>query len=97
MELQILIILIKINIIHNGDRYVRYRLYLSTADLLFTPTISDISITYASSCIPPGQVSFSNLSSGLYVISVTKEGYQNILKEVNIIDNWNKEEITLFQ
>jgi len=86
-----------INIIHNGDRYVRYRLYLSTADLLFTPTISDISITYASSCIPPGQVSFSNLSSGLYVISVTKEGYQNILKEVNIIDNWNKEEITLFQ
>lgn len=86
-----------INIIHNGDRYVRYRLYLSTADLLFTPNISDISITYASSCIPPGQVSFSNLSSGLYVISVTKEGYQNILKEVNIIDNWSKEEITLFQ
>lgn len=86
-----------INIIHDGDRYVRYRLYLSTEDQSFTPIISDISITYSSSCIPPGQVSFSSLSLGPYIVSVEKEGYQMISKEINITDNWSKEEITISQ
>jgi hypothetical protein len=84
-----------INIIHSGDRYIRYRLYLSTDNQLFTPIISDISITYSSSCIPPGQVSFSALSTGLYMVSVEKEGYQTISKEINITNNWAKEEITI--
>lgn len=84
-----------INSSHNGNRYIRYRLYLSTADQLFTPTISDISFTYSSSCIPPGQVSFSNLSSGPYNIAIDKDGYQSTSKNVDITDNWTKEEITI--
>jgi hypothetical protein len=84
-----------INAIHNGDRYLRYRLYLSTLDQSFTPIISDISFTYTSSCIPPGQVSFSALATGLYTVSVDKSGYQSISKEVNITNNWTKEELTI--
>ena len=84
-----------INGVHNGDRYIRYRLYLSTANQLYTPNISDISFTYSSSCIPPGQVSFSSLVTGNYTISVTKSGYQNTSKTISISSNWTKQEITI--
>jgi len=81
--------------IHNGDRYLRYRLYLSTINTLYTPTISDISVTYSSSCIPPGQVSFSALSLGTYTISISKTGYQSTSRNVTISNNWSKEEFTV--
>ncbi|HLP86461.1 MAG TPA: hypothetical protein VK153_01125 [Candidatus Paceibacterota bacterium] len=84
-----------INGSHNGDRYIRYRVYLSTLDSSFTPTISDVSITYTSSCIPPGQVNFSSLAAGSYIISVSKSGYQNASKNVEITNSWTKEEITI--
>lgn len=84
-----------INASHNGDRYIRYRIYLSTLDQLFTPIISDISFTYSSSCIPPGQVSFSSLDSGLYNIAIDKTGYQSTAKDVDIQTDWTKEEITI--
>ena len=84
-----------IDVSHNGDRYLRYRLYLSTLDQLFTPTISDISFTYSSSCIPPGQVSFSALAYGTYTISIDKSGYQSTSRNVNISNNWSKEEFTI--
>jgi len=84
---------------HNGDRYLRYRLYLSTANQSYTPTIADISFTYSSDCIPPGQVSFSALASGTYTITVTKSGYQGTTKSVTIASgtNWTKQEITISQ
>lgn len=80
---------------HNGHRYLRYRIYLSTLDTSFTPTISDISVTYTSSCIPPGQVSFSSLSSGTYNINVDKSGYQSASQDVDITNNWTKVEIII--
>ncbi len=82
---------------HNGDRYLRYRLYLSTLDTDYTPSISDISFTYSSSCIPPGQVSFSALETGTYTISISKSGYQSTSKNVTISNNWTKEELTISQ
>lgn len=80
---------------HNGNRYIRYRIYLSTLDPLFTPSVSDISITYSSDCIPPGQVSFSGLESGDYLISISKAGYQDTSRSVAISSNWSKEEFTI--
>jgi prepilin-type N-terminal cleavage/methylation domain-containing protein len=82
---------------NNGNRYLRSRLYLSTLNQSYTPTISDISFTYTSSCIPPGQVSFSGLASGNYNISVTKSGYHSTSKNLTIAtgDNWTKQEITI--
>ena len=69
-----------INEIHHGDRYVRYKLYLSTLNTAYSPTISDIFITYSSSCIPPGQVSFTALATGNYNISISKTGYKSITR-----------------
>ncbi|MFA6515313.1 MAG: prepilin-type N-terminal cleavage/methylation domain-containing protein [Candidatus Paceibacterota bacterium] len=86
-----------ISISHNGKRYLRYRVYLSTLDQSFTPLLSDISLTYNSSCIPPGQVSFSALLEGTYTISIDKTGYQSTSKDVYITDSWSKEEITISQ
>jgi hypothetical protein len=80
---------------HNGHRYLRYRLYLSTLDTIFTPFVSDISFTYTSACVPPGQVSFSSLLSGTYQILVEKADYQNSSKSVLISNSWTKEEITI--
>jgi len=84
-----------ISSVHNGDRYLRYRLYLSTLDTLYTPTVSDISFRYTSSCIPPGQVSFPSLSLGTYTVSVSKSGYTNVSEDVEITGDWTRKEITI--
>lgn len=64
-----------INPIHNGDRYLRYKLYLSTASSTITPSVTDAQFTFTSACIPPGQVLFQGLSDGSYTLTVTKAGY----------------------
>lgn len=80
---------------HNGDRYLRYKVYVSTANTTYTPTVSDVFFTFTSSCIPPGQVSFSSLSPGDYTLLVEKEGYQNISKQVTVSGSWAKEEVSI--
>ncbi len=80
---------------HDGDRYLRYKLYMSTADPLFTPTIADVSFTYTSTCVPPGQVSFSSLATGTYTITVSKTGYQSVAHQVTVSSSWQKDEVTI--
>ena len=64
-----------ISSIHDGDQYLRYRMYLSTASSTYTPTVSDVIITYTNSCTPPGQAFFDVLASGDYSMRVTATGY----------------------
>lgn len=84
-----------IHSVHNGDRYLRYKIYLATDDTSVTPQVSDISVTYSSGCIPPGQVSFSGLSQATYTLDVVKVGYQSVSKSVDIATSWQKEEIII--
>lgn len=84
-----------INAIHSGERYLRYRIYLSTEDSSYTPTISDFSVTFTSACIPPGQVHFSGLSTGTYTIDVQHNNYSDSSRQVQILNNWQKEEIII--
>jgi prepilin-type N-terminal cleavage/methylation domain-containing protein len=86
-----------INTSHSGDRYLRYKVYLSTINPLFTPSISDVSVTYTSSCIPPGQVNFSGLATGSYTIDVVKSGYQSTSKSLTVSSNWQSQEVTISQ
>lgn len=58
-----------------NNRYLRYKVFLSTADNHYTPQLSEVDITYTNSCIPPGQVFFGGLSSGTYNIEVSRTGY----------------------
>jgi len=84
-----------INSVHNGDQYLRYKIYLTTDDTNFTPQVSDISITYSSGCIPPGQVSFAGLAQATYDLTISADGYQSTSKSVDIINSWQKEEIII--
>lgn len=80
---------------HDGHRYIRYKLYLSTADTSVTPNISDVSFTMTTSCTPPGQVVFTNLDSGEYTLSVIKSGYSASSNNIEINSNWKEQEVIL--
>ncbi len=85
-----------INTVHNGNRYIRYKLLLHTDDTAVTPSVSDISFTYTSDCVPPGQVAFSNLQSGgTYTIDIEKSGYQDSSIQTTISSAWQKQEINI--
>ncbi len=84
-----------INSIHDGDRYARYKVFLSTISSTLTPNISDIAFTYTSSCTPPGQVVFSNLSNNSYTIIVSKSGYVETSIEVPISADWTEQAVIL--
>ncbi len=60
---------------NNGNRYMRYKAFLTTADTSYTPTLSEVSFTYITSCTPPGQVYFSGLSITTYTLDVSHSGY----------------------
>lgn len=84
-----------INPLHNGDRYLRYKVFLQTADIAWTPTISDISFTFTSSCVPPGQAFFTGLGLFDYAITVSKGGYQSFTDTITISSPWQRREVVL--
>lgn len=84
-----------INSVHNGARYLKYKTYINTASTTFSPNIADISFTFTSSCVPPGQVLFSNLSNGSYTLTVSKTGYATQVIPVSINSNWQQREVIL--
>ncbi len=84
-----------INSLHNGDRYFRYKAFLQTASPTWTPTVSDVSFTFTSSCVPPGQVIFSGLSAGDYTLTISKNGYQQFTDTVNVSASWQQREVIL--
>lgn len=79
-----------IHSIHSGDRYLRYKAYLSTEIATSTPSVTDVAFTFTSSCTPPGQVIFPGLSSGSYHIHVTKTGYSDFDYDVSASSNWQE-------
>ncbi len=84
-----------INSINNGNRFLRYKLFLDTVSTSTTPNISDVSFTFTSDCTPPGQVYFSGLPSGTYNLHFTKIGYvdQDVL--VNVNSSWQMQEVVM--
>jgi len=80
-----------INAIHNGARYLRYKLFLSTANQSFSPQISEVAISFTSGCTPPGQAFFSGLSAGAYDMTVELAGYQTMAAVVDVSGRSNVE------
>ncbi len=66
---------VDIHSVHDGDRYMKYRMYLSTVSTTYSSVLSDILLTYTNVCTPPGQGFFGPLSSGNYTVSVSATGY----------------------
>ncbi len=84
-----------ISVQHNGDRYFRYKLFMQTADVAYTPAVSDVSFTFTSDCVPPGQVLFDGLSGTSYDLSVSREGYQTFSDVVSTGDPWQAVDVSL--
>ncbi len=80
---------------NDGKRYLRYKVFLSTEDTTVSPNVSHIAFTFNNSCTPPGQMFFSGLSNGNYVVRVYKTGY--VSQDVNVSLNtaWQPLEIIL--
>lgn len=84
-----------INGVHNGDRYIRYKMFLSTADQSYTPNVSDFIISFSSSCIPPGQVNFGSLPNGGYSLDVSAPGFVNQSLPVTIDSAWQEVDVLM--
>lgn len=80
---------------HNNNEYLRYKIFLNTASTTLTPNIAQISFTYTSSCIPPGQAFFSDLSAGTYDVTVSRSGYEDVTDSVPVSANWQQHDIIL--
>jgi prepilin-type N-terminal cleavage/methylation domain-containing protein len=80
---------------HDGNRYLRYRIYLGTENEHYTPTVSDILFSFTSACVPPGQVDFAGLPSGTYTATVTKSGYTTKTQSVSVSPDWQKLNIAM--
>lgn len=70
-----------ISAINNGKRYLRYKMFLSTASSTFTPSVSDIQFTFTSVCAPPGQVMFEDIHFGNYDLTVSAPGYATYVQD----------------
>lgn len=86
-----------ISSVHSGDRYLRYKMYLSTASSSYTPSISDVQFTFTSDCVPPGQVLFQSLANGSYTLTVSKPGYTTYTDHVvvNASTPWQELNVSL--
>ncbi len=61
---------------NDNNRYVRYRVYLSTTNNTKNPTITSVGVNYVSGCFTPGQVFFPGLtSSSHYQVVTSMTGY----------------------
>ena len=67
-----------ISSVNNNNRYMRYEVFLSTADTSVTPVLSNVGINYISGCSTPGQVMFAGLvsNSNNYQATISMQGYQ---------------------
>jgi type II secretory pathway pseudopilin PulG len=87
-----------INAIHNGYKYLRYKVFLHTDDTYFTPNLSDVSFTFTSGCIPPGQVLFKNLANDTYTLTVTKTEYQDFIDgAVDVSLPWDQLKVLMIE
>ena len=76
-----------INDINNGDRYLRYKVLLSTTKTSKTPSITDVSVTYTSGCLSPGQIDFAGIANGNYTLTISKTGFATVSKSITISSN----------
>ncbi len=68
----------------NNNRYVRYKIFMSTQSSLATPRLDDVTLEFYGACVPTAQVLFQNLSAGTYTVDVTAAGYTEATTSVSV-------------
>jgi hypothetical protein len=81
----------------NDNRYLRYKVYISTENKNATPEIDDVNIDFYSVCVPNSQTLFSKLTSGSYTLTVKASGYLDVVIPVSITGSWQQIEIPMIQ
>lgn len=83
--------------VHDGDRYLRYKVYLHTDSTNKTPTVSEVSFTFSNGCDPSGQVFFNELSNGDFKLEVEAGGYTTYNQQPFNLKNipWQNYDIVL--
>ncbi|MBI5530950.1 MAG: prepilin-type N-terminal cleavage/methylation domain-containing protein [Candidatus Doudnabacteria bacterium] len=62
----------------DGNRYVRYKAYLSSTDDKKTPVLTSVNLNFVTGCFTPGQVMFPDLTAGNnYSLTIDLPGYQS--------------------
>lgn len=64
--------------LHDGDRYLKYKVFLQTAKQNTTPNISDVRFSFATDCTPVGQAYVGRLNGSAYTVKISKPGYQTV-------------------
>ena len=67
-----------------GNRYVRYEVFLNTADPSSTPELDSVQMEFAANCVPPSQALFTNLAQGNYLVDVTAPNYAETTGTVSV-------------
>ena len=82
--------------VHNGDRYLQYKVFLKTINETATPRLEDVTIEFASACTPASQVFFNGLSGGSYELTVSKAGYETATSSISIAAGaWQEATVSL--
>ena len=75
----------------SGNRFVRYRLEMRTEDADTTPSVTNVSLRYRSTCLPGGGAYFSGLPYGMYTVSVTGTSFQDyIATDIPVLADWQE-------
>ena len=82
---------------NGGNEFARYMLFMTTQTATVTPSINDISFTYTSGCVPPGQVLFQGLAGGSsYVLNISKSGYTTYTSSpFTVVSGWQNQTVQL--
>jgi hypothetical protein len=79
----------------DGNRYIRYKAYLSTTASNKTPVLTSLTINYVAGCFSPGQSMFQSLTAGNnYSLDVSLAGYQT--QTLNSLDISGNQVIQIF-
>ena len=80
---------------HSGNRYLRYKVFLSTIDNTATPRLEDVSFSFSGICVPLAQTLFSGLGLGTYDLTVTAPGFAQTTSSVSVATNFQEVEIQM--
>lgn len=79
----------------NGNRWFRYKVFLSTIDETVTPRLDQSTLEFNANCVPSYQVLFSGLTNNTYNIDVSAPGYADAADSFPVNSNQEQTEILL--
>ena len=76
-----------------GNEFARYKIFMNTQTATVTPSVTNVSFSYTSGCIPPGQVLFQGFNvnpNPNYTLTVLKQYYQTQTVPIILNSGWQQ-------